>query len=72
KRKQLRHVTADHISDWLRSHATWASTTKSDAVSHLSRAFRWGIKKKMIKHSPVADMEDCFASVGNGQSWTLS
>lgn len=57
KRKQLRHVTADAISGWLDEHTSWGSTTRSDAISHLSRAFAWGMRKKVLKHSPVADLE---------------
>lgn len=57
KRKQLRHINADHIETWLEENTTWGSTTQSDAVSILSRAFAWGRRKKHIKHSPVDDLE---------------
>jgi len=58
KRKQLRHITADTVSQWLAEHPNWSSTTLSDAISHLNRAFAWGRRKKCIKGSPIADMEN--------------
>lgn len=58
KRKQLRHITADHITSWLESHETWGSTTRSDALSHVSRAYVWGRRKKYVKHSPADDLEE--------------
>jgi len=58
KRKQLRHVTTDNVTKWLASHPNWSSTTQSDAISHLNRAFAWGLRKKRIRSSPIADMED--------------
>ena len=58
KRKQLRHITEDHMSQWLAGHANWSSTTQSDAISHLNRGFSWGIRKKYIKSSPIAGMHN--------------
>ena len=57
KRKQLRHLTADNVLDWLSAHSNWSSTTQSDALSHLNRAFHWGIRKRLLRTSPVAELE---------------
>lgn len=58
KRKQIRHITGDTVSQWLSEHPTWSSTTLSDAVGHLNRGFAWGRRKNYLKASPIADLEN--------------
>lgn len=56
KRKQLRRITADQVEEWLVG-TKWASTTQSDGISHLNRAFAWGLRKGFLQRSPIAELE---------------
>ena len=68
KRRQIRDITGENISKWVETQhlhrkreegkkkpKKWSSTTQSDAVSHLRRAYHWG--RQYVKHSPVDDLD---------------
>ena len=57
KLTQLRHISGNHISEWLGQHPNWSSTTASDGVSHVDRAFAWGRRKNYTNRSPVDELD---------------
>jgi len=50
-------LTADHVTEWLKTKKTWNSTTKRDAITCLQRGFNWAKKNKGLRFNPIAGME---------------
>ncbi|HZZ77034.1 MAG TPA: tyrosine-type recombinase/integrase [Gemmataceae bacterium] len=54
---KIDELSPDHITEWLKGHKTWNSTTKRGAITCLQRALNWARKNKGLKVNVLAGME---------------
>lgn len=47
-----------HITVWMNASASWGSTTRNDAISHVQRAFHWAVNQRILVRLPFPKLED--------------
>lgn len=53
----VRELKVHHVTEWLDSHATWGSSTKSGAVGAVRRCFKWAFEQGIISAYPFPGMK---------------
>lgn len=54
---KVRELTGMLVTRWIEKQGSWSPTTQHDAVALVQRAFRWAVRRGLIRQSPVEHVE---------------